>query len=80
MATVKKAYKKEGQKVIVHCDVPNTDGFNCMECAHCVVREPWCDAKCYFPNHVVNNLMPGLVCEDFLVRKGVKPNVGEANV
>lgn len=68
MATVKKAYKTEGERVIVHCDVPDEEGRNCMDCAHCMIKEPWCDPKCYFPNHVMNKIMPGLVCEDFLKR------------
>lgn len=69
MATLKKPYKKEGERVIVHCEVPDELGRNCMDCAHCLIKEPWCDPKCYFPNHRMNGIMPGLVCEDFLERK-----------
>lgn len=69
MATIKKPYKKAGEKIIVHCDVPNEEACNCLDCAHCMTKEPWCDAKCYYPNHVINSIMPGLVCEDFSKRK-----------
>ena len=68
MAIVKRPYKKEGEKVIVHCDIPNEEALNCYDCAHCMIKEPWCDGKCFFPNHVMNKIMPGLVCEDFLKR------------
>ena len=66
MAIVKRPYKKEGEKVIIHCDIPNEEALNCYDCAHCMIKEPWCDGKCFFPNHVMNKIMPGLACEDFL--------------
>lgn len=69
MTTIKKPYKKAGEKVIIHCDIPSEENYNCMDCAHCVIKEFWGEPKCYFPNHVQNCKTPGLICEDFLKKK-----------